>query len=93
MAWSLKSPDDIVPFRTLAQLLAARPGGVHAARRTATARAALQAMAEKRVGFLVVLQGEKLAGVLSERDDLRKLVITTAAVFVVIGVYCATGIV
>ncbi len=92
MSWSLKSPAVIVPLRTLVQLLAARPCGVHAARRMATARAALQAMAEKRVGFLVVLEGEKLVGERSERDDLRKLVIKTAALFVVIGVYCATGI-
>ncbi len=28
MAWSLKTPEEIVPFRTLAQILAAKPGGV-----------------------------------------------------------------
>ena len=74
MAWSLKSPEDIVPFRTLAQILAAKPGGVHSVRPTDTAHAALVAMSEKRIGFLVVLEGEKLVGVLSERDYTRKLI-------------------
>lgn len=74
MAWSLKTPDEIVPFRTLAQILAAKPAGVHAVRPTDSAHAALVAMAEKHVGFLVVLEGDQLAGVLSERDYTRKLV-------------------
>ena len=43
-------------------------------RPTDTAHAALVAMAEKRVGFLLVLDGEKLAGVISERDYTRKLI-------------------
>ena len=74
MAWSLKTPEEIVPFPTLAQILAAKPGGVHSVRPTDTAHAALVAMAEKRVGFLVVLEGDKLAGVISERDYTRKLI-------------------
>jgi CBS domain-containing protein len=74
MAWSLKTPEELVPFRTLAQILAAKPGGVYSVRPTDTAYAALVAMAEKRVGFLLVLDGEKLVGVLSERDYTRKLI-------------------
>lgn len=74
MAWSLKTPDEIVPFRTLTQILAAKPAGVHAVSPTDSAHAALVAMAEKHVGFLVVLEGDQLAGVLSERDYTRKLV-------------------
>jgi hypothetical protein len=74
MVWSLKTPEEIVPFRTLAQILAAKPGGVHSVRATDTAYAALVAMSEKHVGFLVVLESEKLAGVISERDYTRKLI-------------------
>ena len=74
MTWSLKTPEDIVPFRTLPQILAAKPGGVYSVRPGDTAHAALMAMTEKRVGFLVVLEGEKLAGVISERDYTRKLI-------------------
>ena len=73
MTWSLKTPEEIVPFRTLAQILAAKPG-VHSVRPTDTAHAALVAMADKRVGFLLVLDGERLAGVISERDYTRKLI-------------------
>jgi len=74
MAWSLKTPEEIVLFRILSQILAAKPGGVHSVSPTDTAYAALVAMSEKHVGFLVVLEGEKLAGVISERDYTRKLI-------------------
>jgi CBS domain-containing protein len=74
MAWSLKTPEEIVPFRTLAQILRVKPSGVHSVRPSDSAHAALVAMAEKHVGFLVVLDGGKLAGVLSERDYTRKLI-------------------
>lgn len=74
MTWSLKTAEEIVPFQTLTEILSAKPGGVHSVRPTDTARAALVAMAERRVGFLVVFEGETLAGVLSERDYTRKLI-------------------
>ncbi len=74
MTWSLKTPDEIVPFRSLAQMLAARAGRVYGVGPTDSARAALVAMADNRVGFLLVLDGDRLVGVLSERDFLRKLV-------------------
>jgi len=74
MVWSLKTPEEIVPFRTLAQILAAKPGAVYSVRPTDTAHAALVAMAEKRVGFLLVLDGKALAGVISERDYTSKLI-------------------
>lgn len=76
MPRSLKTPDEMVPFRTLAQILAAKPGGAYSVSPTQTAREALVAMAERRVGFLVVLEGDKLVGVISERDYTRKLVPT-----------------
>ena len=34
---------------------------------------ALQIMADKNVGLLVALEGERLAGVVSERDCVRKV--------------------
>jgi CBS domain-containing protein len=74
MPQPLKTPDEMVPFRSLTQILAAKRGGVYSVSPTQTARDALLAMAETRVGFLVVLDGGKLAGVLSERDYIRKLV-------------------
>ena len=74
MARPLTTLDDIVPFRTLAQILAAKPAGVHSVSPADTAYAALRVMADQQVGFLVVFDGGRLAGVLSERDYTRKLI-------------------
>jgi hypothetical protein len=51
MIWRMKAPDETVPFRTLLQILAAKPAGVFSVSPTDTARAALEVMAERRVGF------------------------------------------
>lgn len=41
----------------------------------ATVYDALELMAEKRIGALVVLEGEQLAGLFSERDYARKVIL------------------
>ena len=41
MIWRMKAPDETVPFRTLLQILAAKPAGVFSVSPTDTARAAL----------------------------------------------------
>ncbi len=71
----LKSPEELLPYRTLKQILETRGGDVHAVSPGDTVLAALQLMAEKHVGFLVVLDGDKLVGVISERDYARKVVL------------------
>ena len=35
---------------------------------------ALKPMAEKNIGALLIIEGETLVGILSERDDVRKIV-------------------
>ncbi|MGH8594598.1 MAG: CBS domain-containing protein, partial [Gammaproteobacteria bacterium] len=57
-----------ITFRTLRQLLAAKPQGALSIAPNASVYSALQLMADKKVGLLVVLDGEKLVGVISERD-------------------------
>ena len=42
----------------------------------ATVYDALKIMAEKEIGALVVLEGEKLVGILSERDYARKVILS-----------------
>ncbi len=46
---------------------------VHAIAPTATVLEALQMMADKSVGALLVMEGEKIAGILTERDYARKI--------------------
>lgn len=71
----MKTPEELLPYRTIKQILAARQGVVHAASPADTALSALKSMAEKYIGFLVVLEGQKLVGVISERDFGRKVVL------------------
>lgn len=48
---------------------------VHSIAPDATVYAAVQLMADRSVGALVVLDGERLAGILSERDYARKVIL------------------
>lgn len=60
------------PYRTLRQLLASKPAGVVTIGVQATVWEALQLMAEKDVGAVVVVDEGQVIGVLSERDYARK---------------------
>lgn len=70
-----KTPEQLLPYKTLKQILAAKPPGAYAVTPDTSVLTALQLMAEKQVGAVVVLDGERLAGVLSERDYARKVVL------------------
>lgn len=76
---SLKTPDQLLQYRSLEQILAAKPAGVFSLAPGASVFSALQLMADKGVGFLVVLEGDKLAGVVSERDYARKVALAGKA--------------
>jgi len=60
---------------TVGQVLRAKGHGFHAVGLEATAYDALEIMAEKNVGALLVIEGGKLAGVFSERDYARKVIL------------------
>ena len=79
MPQSLKALEELLPYRTIKQILAGRPGGVLAVGPEDTALSSLKSMAEKHVGFMVVLDGGRLVGVLSERDIGRKVVLAGRA--------------
>jgi CBS domain-containing protein len=62
----------LVPIRTL---LARKGGQVWSIKPEATVYDAIEMLADRGVGALVVLEGEKLAGVISERDYARKVIL------------------
>ena len=62
-------------MKSLKQLLSAKGGQVYSIRPDAKVIEALKLMAQKDIGALIVLDGERLAGVLSERDYARKVIL------------------
>lgn len=62
-------------MRTVRQLLEAKAPEVFAIGPDAPVIDAIRLMAEKRIGAVLVMQAGKLAGILSERDYARKIVL------------------
>ncbi|HZN24839.1 MAG TPA: CBS domain-containing protein [Burkholderiales bacterium] len=62
-------------MKTLKQLLAAKGNQVYSIGPDAKVIEALQLMAQKDVGALVVMEGGRLVGMLSERDYARKVIL------------------
>jgi len=61
---------------TVAQILKSKPDKtVHTVAPTATVFEALTLMAEKNIGAVVVADGNRIAGLLTERDYARKVVL------------------
>ena len=60
---------------TVAQLLGRKPKGIFSVAPDAPVLEAIRVMAEHGVGALLVMQGDKLAGILSERDYARKVIL------------------
>jgi len=67
----LRRPEEILAYRSLRQILgpAARP--VWSVSPSDSAYDAIRLMSEKDIGFVVVLDQDRLVGVLSERDCAR----------------------
>ena len=62
-------------MRHVRHLLESKPTEVHAIAPDAPVIEALRLMAEKGIGAVLVLDGPRLAGILSERDYARKVVL------------------
>ena len=60
-------------MRTVEQLLQVKGGDIWSIAPQETAYRALQIMAEKNVGALLVMEDKKLIGIFSERDYARKV--------------------
>lgn len=62
-------------MRTVRQLLEGKPADVFSIAPDAAVIDAIRMMAERRVGALLVMEGSRLAGIVSERDYARKVVL------------------
>jgi CBS domain-containing protein len=62
-------------MRTVRHLLEAKAPEVFAIGPDAPVLDAIRLMAEKRIGAVLVMEGSRLAGILSERDYARKIVL------------------
>ena len=71
----IKTAEQLLAFQPLKRVLAAKAPGAHAVAPKTSILAALRLMAVKQVGFLLVLDGAELVGVVSERDYARKVVL------------------
>ncbi len=62
-------------MKTVKQILDKKGYQIHSVAPDSSVYEALQKMAEKGIGALIVLDGEDLAGIVSERDYARKIVL------------------
>lgn len=61
-------------MQTVAEILAAKPGStLHTTTPATSVYNAMKLMAEQRVGALLVMDGDELAGIITERDYARKI--------------------
>jgi signal-transduction protein with cAMP-binding, CBS, and nucleotidyltransferase domain len=71
----LRRPEEILAYRSLKQILAAKPRSLWTAGPRDSALTAMRLMTEKNIGLVVVTEDGAIAGVLSERDCVRQLVL------------------
>ena len=62
-------------MKTVKQLLSGKGSQVHSIRPDAKVIEALQVMAQKDIGAILVIDGGRLAGIMSERDYARKVIL------------------
>ena len=75
----LRRPEEILAYRSLKQILAAKPRSLWTVGPKDSALTAMRLMAEKNVGLVLVTEHGAIAGILSERDCVRRLVLAGKA--------------
>lgn len=75
MQTPLKSMEQLMPFATAGELAAKNTKAVVSVTPDSTVFVAMERMAQMEIGLVVVLEGDHLAGVLSERDCARAVVL------------------
>ena len=71
----IRRPEEILAYRSLRQILASKARALWTAAPTDSVLTALKTMADKDIGLLVVMERGNLAGVLSERDCARRVLL------------------
>ena len=75
----LRRPEEILAYRSLKQVIAAKPRSLWTVGPKDNALTAMRLMADKNIGLVVVTEHGAIAGVLSERDCVRRLVLAGKA--------------
>lgn len=71
----LRRPEEILAYRPLKQILAAKPNVLWTVGPGDSTLAAMRLMTDKNIGLVVVMEREAIVGVLSERDCVRRIVL------------------
>jgi CBS domain-containing protein len=71
----IRRPEEILAYRSLRRILASKPEALWTVTPADSVLTAQQMMADKDIGLVVVMEGSKLAGVLSERDCARRVLL------------------
>src|SRR5271169_6006697 len=72
---ALRRPEEILAYRPLRKLLGSEPWALWTVGPADNVLTALGIMADKNIGFLVVLERGAIVGVLSERDCVRRVIV------------------
>jgi CBS domain-containing protein len=75
MESAIKTPEQLLRYRSLRQILSDKPAGVHAVDAGSSVFSAIQLMASMNIGLVVVEEAGKPVGVVSERDYARKVIL------------------
>ena len=70
---ALRRPEEILAYRSLRQILGPEPWSLWTVGPADSVMTALRMMADKNIGFLVVVERGAIVGVLSERDCVLRL--------------------
>ena len=71
----LRRPEQILAYRSLKQIIAAKPRSLWAVAPGDSALTAMRLMADQNIGLVMVTEHGAIAGVLSERDCVRRMVL------------------
>ena len=71
----IRTPAEILAFRSLRQILAGKPRALWSVGPADSVLAAVQMMADHDIGCVAVLEADKLVGIVSERDCARRVLL------------------